>query len=404
MDMSRDALAVLDVAFAVASAPVLISSGYLFVLLLLSRRAPAPTYATPRTSFDVIVPAHDEESAIAQTVESLLAMDYPRSLFRVFVVADNCTDATAAKAEAAGARVLVRVDGDKRGKGYALAHAFEHVLKENVAGAVVVVDADTAVAPNLLRAFAHRFESGARAAQAEYGVRNPLASWRTRLMVLALALFHVLRSVARERLRVSAGLRGNGMGFSTDLLAEIPHDAFSIVEDVEYAIRLGKAGIRVHYVAETAVYGEMVASEGASRSQRRRWEGGRFELAKRHGLPLLRAALRTRDRVLFDLAMDLLVPPLTWLVVAATGGAILTLAWSLHHPGAWVAAVPWVVSVFFVVAYVLRGVWLAGTGIRGLLDLLWAPIYIAWKIGLALRRPAHKKGEWVRTARANEKD
>ena len=83
------------------------------------------------------------------------------------------------------------------------------------------------------------------------------------LSVVALALFHVLRSVARERLGVSAGLRGNGMGFSREVLREIPHDAFSIVEDVEYAIRLGRAGHRVHFVAEAAVYGEMVASEKA---------------------------------------------------------------------------------------------------------------------------------------------
>jgi 1,2-diacylglycerol 3-beta-glucosyltransferase len=304
--MGERALAVLDVAFALAAAPVLISSGYLFLLCLLSRRSPAPVYSAPRTKFDIVVPAHDEEAAIGQTIASLLAVDYPRELFRIFVVADNCSDTTAAKAEAAGAQVLVRVDTERRGKGYALAHAFEHILAAKVADAVVVVDADTAVAPNLLAAFAHRLENGAHAVQAEYAVRNPNASWRTRLMVLALALFHVLRSVARERMRVSAGLRGNGMGFSTKLIAEIPHDAFSIVEDVEYAIRLGYAGYRVHYVAETSVYGEMVASEKESRSQRRRWEGGRLELAKRFGIPLLRAAMRKRDGMLLDLAMDIL--------------------------------------------------------------------------------------------------
>jgi cellulose synthase/poly-beta-1,6-N-acetylglucosamine synthase-like glycosyltransferase len=402
--MGDSAVAVLDVAFAVAAAPVLVSSGYLFLLCLLSRRTPAPAYGEPRTRFDIIVPAHDEETVIAQTIKSLLAVDYPRDLFRIFVVADNCSDATKDKAEAAGANVLVRVNTELRGKGYALAHAFEHVLAEKKADAVVVVDADTSVDANLLRSFAHRLENGASAVQAEYAVRNPNASWRTRLMVLALALFHVLRSVARERLRVSAGLRGNGMGFSTKLIAEIPHDAFSIVEDVEYAIRLGYAGYRVHFVAETRVYGEMVASEKESRSQRRRWEGGRLELAKRFGLPLLRAAAKKRDGVLLDLAMDILVAPLTWLVLATVVGSALTVAWSFHHAGAWVAAIPWLVSLAFVVLYVLRGVWLAGTGVRGLLDLLWAPVYMIWKIGLALSRPAHKKGEWVRTARENEKN
>jgi 1,2-diacylglycerol 3-beta-glucosyltransferase len=53
-------------------------------------------------------------------------------------------------------------------------------------------------------------------------------------------------------------------------------------------------------------------------------------------------------------------------------------------------------------AYVLRGVVLAGVGLRGFLDLLFAPAYIIWKLALNLRRKKNK-GEWVRTAREGEK-
>ena len=98
------------------------------------------------------------------------------------------------------------------------------------------MDADTLVSPNLLRAFAARLDAGAAAVQARYGVRNPDASWRTRLMAIAFALFHDLRSLGRERLGLSAGLRGNGMCFSTRLLREVPHQAFSVVEDLEYGL------------------------------------------------------------------------------------------------------------------------------------------------------------------------
>lgn len=65
------------------------------------------------------VPAHDEPS-IASTVENLLAVDHPKDLRRVIVVADNCTDDTAQRARSAGATVLERVDAERRGKGYAL--------------------------------------------------------------------------------------------------------------------------------------------------------------------------------------------------------------------------------------------------------------------------------------------
>jgi 1,2-diacylglycerol 3-beta-glucosyltransferase len=395
------ALAV-GIVLALAGVPALFFAGYLFWLSLLSRKPRAQVYGEAKKRFDVIVPAHDEEAAIASTVAGILAVDYPAALRRVIVVADNCSDATAARAEAAGATVLVRVDKELRGKGYALAHAFEHSLRDGFADAVVVVDADTAVSPNLLAAFAHRFEHGARAAQAEYGVSNPNASWRTRLMVIALALFHALRSSARERLGLSAGLRGNGMAFSKELIREIPHEAFSIVEDLEYGIRLGYAGYRVHYAAEAHVYGEMVSSEKASRSQRERWEGGRFAMAKLHGLPLIRAGLKKRSGLLFDLGMDVLVPPLTYLVAGAIGGLAVSSVWAIMYPRAWWSIVPWGLSLGFLAFYVLRGWLLSGVGPRGILDLMWAPVYVVWKIGLALRGAKNKKGEWVRTTREGE--
>ena len=81
----------------------------------------------------------------------------------------------AARAAEAGGRVLVRNDQEKRGKGYALAHAFE-LLAPDV-DAVVVVDADTVVSPNLLRAFEARIQAGALAVQADYAVRNPGVAW-----------------------------------------------------------------------------------------------------------------------------------------------------------------------------------------------------------------------------------
>jgi hypothetical protein len=72
----------------------------------------------------------------------------------------------------------------------------------------------------------------------------------------------------------------------------VPHEAFSIVEDLEYGIRLGQAGERVHYAWEAEALGEMVSGEKASRSQRRRWEGGRMAMMRQYGLPLLAEGLR----------------------------------------------------------------------------------------------------------------
>jgi cellulose synthase/poly-beta-1,6-N-acetylglucosamine synthase-like glycosyltransferase len=387
-------------ALAALSLPVLMWASYLAALALLSyRSADVATTDSPTTTFDVIVPAHDEEEGIAATVKSLLEADYPGDKRRVIVVADNCQDATAARAQEAGALVLVRNDDTRRGKGYALAHAFERSLAEGIASAVVVVDADTVVSPNLLRAFDARLRVGAPAAQAHYGVANAKASWRTRLMHIGFTLFHDVRSRARERLGVSAGLRGNGMAFAVPTLREVPHEAFSIVEDVEYGIRLGLQGHRVHYAAEAQVLGQMVSSERASRSQRERWEGGRMALARRQAGRLLAEGLRRRSLVLLDLAMDLLVPPLTYVVLAALGGAVASAAWVAFGHGAWWSLAPWLGALGCLTIYLVRGIWLSGVGWRAVLDLAWAPAYMAWKLVLAVRSPHSSKAQWVRTTR-----
>ncbi len=388
----------MDLVLIALSLPVLAASLYLAMLAVLARRAHTTTPSSASTlRFDIVVPAHNEEGEIRQTVESLLALQYPRERFRVVVVADNCTDRTADVARASGAQVLVRQDANNRGKGHALAYAFRKSLDDGRADAIVVVDADTIVSPNLLSAFAARLERGAEVLQADYGVRNPAASWRTRLMTIALSAFHGVRSIARERLRLSCGLRGNGMAFSKTLLQRHPPGAFSIVEDLEYGLQLGYAGVRVQYVDDAHVFGYMAISEQASRSQRRRWERGRTALVREHVPQLLRAAWRRRDAVLLDLAADLIVPPLGQLLTISVAGFALSLVGTAF--GVAIAPWLWAAAIAGIVIYVLRGWALSGVGLTGLLDLMWAPFYVIWKLTLRFTDKGRRPEEWVRTTR-----
>lgn len=388
----------LTVLLLLAALPVLFVTGYLLLLTLLSGAPRRPPPVQPTLRFTVVVPAHDEAAGIGRTVASLLALRWPAELRRVLVVADNCSDDTAGQARAAGAEVLERRDSARRGKGYALEYAFESVLREAWADAVVVIDADTTVSADLLGAFGARLAGGAQAVQAFYGVLNPDAGWRTRLITIALAIFHRLRGRGREALGVSCGLRGNGMCFTAGALRAVPHRAFSIVEDLEYGIQLGRAGIRVHYADEAEVLGEMVSSEQSARSQRQRWEGGRGQMARAHGWPLLRDALRQRSALLFDLAMDVLVPPLSSVglaaIVLAIAGIVLRGLGAVGSPAAAIALIP----ALILIVHVARGVALSRLGWRGWAALASAPGYVLWKLLLKFRHRPDAQA-WVRTDR-----
>ena len=163
-------------------------------------RAPEPV--AWRTA--VVVPAHNEETGIAACVQSLLACEPPAEgiATEIFVIADNCTDSTAALAAAAGARVLERTDPERRGKGYALHYAFSRMLAEGF-DCALVIDADTFVAPNFLAAASAALRAGEQAVQARYLLRNTKETTRSRLMGLAIRAFNVVRPLGRERLGLS---------------------------------------------------------------------------------------------------------------------------------------------------------------------------------------------------------
>jgi len=116
-----------------------------------------------RTRFLIAIPAHDEEAGIAATVRSCLAFDYRRELFEVVVIADNCTDQTAAVARREGASVVVRDDPIKKSKGYAIAYLIEQLRQSGQFldfDALVIIDADSTASRDLLTGFAGLLESG----------------------------------------------------------------------------------------------------------------------------------------------------------------------------------------------------------------------------------------------------
>jgi cellulose synthase/poly-beta-1,6-N-acetylglucosamine synthase-like glycosyltransferase len=379
---------------ALLAVPAAGSSFYLLLLTLLSAKSKPAAPPNRALRFDIIIPAHNEQGGVAGVVASVRAVDWPADRFRVLVVADNCSDATADVAAAAGAEVLVRHDAVLRGKGYALAHAFDISRERGWADAVVIIDADSRVSPNLLEAIAARMELGEQAVQVHYGVTNIHASWRTRLMAIAMGAFHRVRSRGRERLRVSCGIRGNGWAVTHALLRQVPYASFSLTEDIEFGINLGMKGIRVAYADEASCDGEMVSGGANARSQRRRWEAGRMEILRSRTWPLLKHAMRARSLVCFDLAMDLLVLPLSY--VALNALLLVAAAWLLAPAGShWLLL--GIACCGSLALYVLRGWQLSGAGARGLVDLARAPFFLLWKLAVMFR--GRRTTEWVRTKR-----
>ncbi|HEX3617941.1 MAG TPA: glycosyltransferase family 2 protein [Solirubrobacteraceae bacterium] len=357
---------------------------------------------TPSWRMLVLVPAHDEVLLVGRTVRSLLAQSYPRELFRICVIADNCTDATEQVARAAGAdEVLVRHDPDVRGKGHALRWAMDRVLAApDAPDAIVSVDADTLTDPDLLRALAQRLEAGAPAVQADYraiGDDSPSSELRK----VGFILMNRTRPAGRNVLGQSACLVGNGWALSAELMRRRPWSAFSSTEDREYTIELDSAGEFIAFAGAAAVHAPTAPSHAAEAIQQERWEGGWASLVRRQIPRLMWSAVTGRGLRLLLVGIDLAVPPLGLLASLALAGMCIELALIIGFGLAPELILPWALAVVAVPLYVLLGLIAADAPAATYRALAHAPLFVLRK-PLSLRRTLRSRGDtWIRTERAH---
>ncbi len=375
----------------------------------------------PWAQFLFLIPAHNEERLLPDLLESIERVEYPKPYYQVHVVADNCSDNTAAIAAQYGAQVHVRRNETLIGKGYALEWALKEIRAAGqMTDAVIIIDADSTISTNFLAVMRDQIASGAKVSQAYYGVREPGLSWNVSLRYAALTVLHYLRPQGRMALGGSAGLKGNGMMFAQEVLAQYPWPS-SVTEDIEYHMLLLLNGYTVRFAPDAAVWGEMPEQFEQSQSQLDRWESGRIQMARTYVPRLLQAAAKAtlkgelrRAYRFADAALEHLIPPfsllfgaacLLLLVDAAFGLAALLFPRLAVATGLlWVNAGIGAVLVAGQIFYLLSGLKMANAPKVVYRQLLFAPTFMVRKVWqYAKVLTGSKPDYWVKTTRNSRK-
>lgn len=263
----------------------------------------------PVRSFAVIVAAHNEEKVIGQLVENLQALNYPRHLYDVFVVADNCTDNTARTAAEAGARVYERSNSHERGKGYALEWMFNKLFSmPRQYDAVAVFDADNLVDPDFLRVMNDHLCRGDLIIQGYMGSKNPNDTWVSAAFSIAFWVINRFWLMAKNNMGLSSVLGGTGMCISTSVLRQLGWGATCLTEDLEFTMKALAMGVPTTWAHRAVVYDEKPLTFAQSWRQRRRWAQGHADVACRYLLRLLWQGIRRRDWRTVDGALHLFQP------------------------------------------------------------------------------------------------
>ena len=320
-------LTFLSVFLAALSIAVAIPGAVFFIEVIAALALPDRDYSVDPINHDrrriaVVVPAHNESTAQLPTLADVKGQLHAGD--RLLVVADNCSDDTAAQAVAAGADVIERNDPDKRGKGYALAWAIKH-LEADPPDVVVIVDADCRLPDGALEKLAATCLMTERPIQSLSSMITRRDSpINTRVAEFAWRVKNYVRPRGLCNLGLPCQLMGSGMAFPWNLIRTSDFGRGSLVEDMKLGLDLALAGKPPIFCPFPGVISEFPFTNEGVQSQRQRWEQGHIRTILTTAPRLFAVAIRRANLELLALALDLSVPPLTLLCMLVVGMVALT--------------------------------------------------------------------------------
>jgi cellulose synthase/poly-beta-1,6-N-acetylglucosamine synthase-like glycosyltransferase len=370
----------------------------LLIEILAAMRSPStviPATET-RSRLAVLVPAHNEEADIARTIETLRPQMNPGD--QLIVIADNCSDRTAEVAREAGALILERENLHLRGKGYALDYGLRF-LAESPPEILVIVDGDCEVALGSLDALAHQVQIAQRPVQSTYLMKLPTnATLRDQISGFALTLKNLARPLGMKVLGWPSLLTGSGMAFPWSLLQTVNLAGNKTVDDMQLTIDFALQGAAPIYVPESQVTGRLMQASHAA-SQRSRWEHGHIEVILTQVPRLLWMSLVQRRWDLLILGLDLMIPPLSLLI-------LLWLSLIGVHLGVYLGGL---IQGSMVLLAIVAGLpiglsitlgWLKfGQDLLPLKAWMGLPRYLLWKIPIYAKFVTQPQTRWIKTER-----
>lgn len=394
--MSVLSLALL-LALCIVSVPVLVLLTQVLLAMLPVRRAAPLTGPRPRIA--ILIPAHNEAGGLLATLSSLQPqLDVTD---RILVVADNCSDGTAAVARQAGVGVVERSHAELRGKGYALDFGVQ-ALAAAPPDVVVIVDADCIVGDGAIARIAGLAAQRQRPVQALYLMHTPPGSGPLKKIAeFAWIVKNKVRPLGWFRLDWPCQLMGTGMAFPWDMIRAARLATGHIVEDMKLGMDLAVAGSAPVFCPDALVYSYFPSSNEGVQSQRTRWEHGHLSMIASTAPATLWMAVRRASASLFGFGLDLCVPPLALLVLLVCGLTGLGLLFAFFG-GSIAPLALGVLMGLALGAAILMSWWRYGRAVLSGKELAMAAVYVLAKIPLYFRFLLNPQIAWVRSKRDSE--
>lgn len=260
-----------------------------------------PIIEDKQNRFMAIIPAHNEESVIKNLVDSLTKQNYPKELYDIYVIADNCTDKTAEIARNAGAIVYERFDEEHKTKGHALNWFLNQKIEEDAPyDAFCVFDADNIAHEDFLKNMNKKLCQGEDVVQGYRDIKNPTDSWISAGYAIFYWMMNRFYHLARYNVGLSPLINGTGFMVKFDVIKPTGWDTQTLTEDIEFSLKRIIAGKKLGWATDAIVYDEQPVGFKQSWSQRSRWTVGHIQCIEHYTKDLARATKENKTLMNLD--------------------------------------------------------------------------------------------------------
>jgi cellulose synthase/poly-beta-1,6-N-acetylglucosamine synthase-like glycosyltransferase len=351
-----------------------------------------------RPSITVLIPAHNEELVLANTLESVLAQTTENDY--VVVVVDNCTDSTEAVSASFNTKILVRHDAHNKSKGFALDYGLKNI-KDTPTDCVIIVDADCILGENALDILAKSAIHHNRPVQALYLMKNLVGTpcgVTQKIAEFAFLVKNKIRPAGLRTLGLPCHLMGSGMAFPWHSLMNANLANSNLVEDMKLGVDFVREGNGAYYEPLAMVNSYFPTDEKAIESQRTRWEHGHISTMLSFTPALCWSSLRKLSLVPLFFGLDLAIPPLALLVITFLCSFAISIVYWLVTDNAFYLASYILIGFGFSAAIIF--IWPQhGRHIITLREFFTIPKYIISKLGIYSKLFGKKETNWIKTKR-----
>ena len=261
----------------------------------------------PKSKFAIVIPARNEEKVIATLIHSLKNQKYPKKLYDIFIIPNNCNDNTKEVAINSGAKII-DIDLEAKSKGDVLKYTFESLNNNYNYDAYCVFDADNIVHPEFLKSMNNALCSGFNVAQGYRDSKNPKDSWISSCYALFYYVQNFFFNQARMNMGWSSSINGTGFMVSSEVIKKYGFETKTITEDIEFSALCALKNEKIAFVKEAITYDEQPIGFMTSVKQRMRWSFGTLECLKLYFFKLLSTFLGKKIPQCFDMAIFFFAP------------------------------------------------------------------------------------------------